>query len=120
MSDDKKTEDAVPHVGVEFDPPIPVEDFLDAVDAVISPTFYAAKVGARYAAAWAKHDPCEDCGHGRLLHKRQSYQSQPHRNFDEAMSETQCRQNAGGPSACLCPAWRGTETPMPEAPEFKP
>lgn len=76
--------------------------------------YEAAKLGARYGAVVAKHDPCTGCGHGRLLHKRQNDSDPETRARDEALSPTQCRHGrypSGAPCSCEC--WRGVETPVP-------
>jgi len=62
------------------------------------------------------HDPCTNCKHGRLLHKKQSYRDAKVRAIDESLPETQCRHGIDSEKveACTCSCWTGTETPLPE------
>jgi hypothetical protein len=72
----------------------------------------------------AKHDPCENCGHGRLLHARLNYTDPDIAAADRAMPEGQCRHGhfcAQEPKirpGCECPAWVGTKTPLPPLPKL--
>lgn len=68
----------------------------------------------RLAMMIAKHDPCENCSHGRMLHKRQTFRDLKIRERDSVMTEKQCRHGIEKTDGCTCPEWVGTETPFPE------
>lgn len=93
---------------------------FDLLRMMFDPNAYAAEMGAYYGRKVSQHDPCEECGHGRLLHKRQAYVIEEHRRRDEALSATQCRHgHHQGGVPCPCPCWKGTETLL-WVPEFRP
>lgn len=104
-------------IGIEFDPPIPLQKFNDMVQAIIDPGGFTMEMAMRWSKICAEHDPCEDCGHGRFVHGKQNYARQAYKDFDATMTAEQCRHNAGRESACVCLRWRGTETPMPASTE---